>query len=115
VALAAMAAMTRIPGLALFPALGSNTCDRIRRRQRLRQDRLVAFDQKAAVLYAILAIGPIVIGSSYEWRYGYRWNSCGPGRSGGTARRALPATFATGIIFEAPIFPAAPRRVSGIA
>jgi hypothetical protein len=61
-ALAAMASMTRIPGLALFPALGL---------EYLRQHGFKAGALRGAPpLVAILAIGPIVIGSYYYWRYG---------------------------------------------
>ena len=60
-ALAAMASMTRIPGLALFPALGL---------EYLRQNQFRAASLRKAPLYiAILAIGPIVIGGYYYWRY----------------------------------------------
>jgi len=59
--LAAMASMTRIPGLALFPALGL---------EYLRQnDFRAASLRKAPAYLAILAIGPIVIGGYYYWRY----------------------------------------------
>jgi hypothetical protein len=61
-ALAAMASMTRIPGLALFPALGL---------EYLRQnDFRLASLQKAPIYIAILAIGPLVIVGYYFWRYG---------------------------------------------
>jgi hypothetical protein len=61
-ALAAMASMTRIPGIALFPALGL---------EYLRQhDWQPRFSKEALICIAILAIGPIVIGGYYEWRYG---------------------------------------------
>lgn len=61
-ALAAMAAMTRIPGIALFPALAL---------EYLRQhDCKVVSIKRAAGLVAILAVAPIVIGSYYHWRYG---------------------------------------------
>lgn len=61
-ALAAMAAMTRIPGLALFPALAFEF---------LRQNEFKAASlRRGAGLVAILAIAPIVIGSYYSWRYG---------------------------------------------
>lgn len=60
--LAAMASMTRIPGVALFPALGLEYL----RQNGFRFDSL----RKAAPYVAILAIGPIVIGSYYYWRYG---------------------------------------------
>jgi len=60
-ALAAMASMTRIPGIALFPALGL---------EYLRQnDFRVASLRKAPACIAILALGPIVIGGYYYWRY----------------------------------------------
>ena len=72
-ALAAMAALTRIPGIALFPALGL---------EYLRQNvfpsspsgfggtsRLSSINRGVG-LVAILAIAPIVIGSYYYWRYG---------------------------------------------
>jgi len=53
--------MTRIPGLALFPALGL---------EYLRQnDFRAASLRKAPAGIAILAIGPIVIGGYYFWRY----------------------------------------------
>src|SRR6185436_18958801 len=61
--LAAMAAMTRIPGLALFPALGL---------EYLRQhDWRIGSARKAMVCIAILSIAPAVVGSYYGWRYGY--------------------------------------------
>jgi hypothetical protein len=57
-----MASMTRIPGIALFPALGL---------EYLRQhDWQPRFSKEALICIAILAIGPIVIGGYYEWRYG---------------------------------------------
>ncbi len=61
-ALAALAAMTRIPGIALFPALGL---------EYLRQNdfRLPPL-KRGAALVAILAIAPVVIASYYSWRYG---------------------------------------------
>ena len=60
-ALAATASMTRIPGLALFPALGL---------EYLRQNDFRAESlRKAPAGIAILAIGPIVIGGYYYWRY----------------------------------------------
>ena len=60
-ALAAMASMTRIPGLALFPALGL---------EYLRQNEFRSESLRKALPYiAILAIGPIVIGVYYYWRY----------------------------------------------
>lgn len=61
-ALAAMAAMTRIPGIALFPALGLEYLRQHDWRPRLSREALICI--------AILAIGPIVVGGYYEWRYG---------------------------------------------
>jgi hypothetical protein len=80
-ALAAMASMTRIPGVALFPALG---LEYLRQNPpspggfHLRQGYGgqvggTGWSQsikRAAVLIAILAIGPIVLGGYYYWRYG---------------------------------------------
>lgn len=60
-ALASMAAMTRIPGIALFPALGLEFL----RQQNWRLGPI----GKAAACVAILATAPIVIGVYYEWRY----------------------------------------------
>jgi hypothetical protein len=61
-ALAAMAAMTRIPGIALFPALGL---------EYLRQRRFsLPSIKRGAGLVAILAIAPIVLGAYFYWRYG---------------------------------------------
>jgi hypothetical protein len=61
-ALATMAAMTRIPGLALFPAIG---LEYLRRHD---------FDwrslKREVPSLLILAAGPLIIGSYYEWRYG---------------------------------------------
>lgn len=61
-ALAAMASMTRIPGLALVPALGLEFL----RQHDFRLDAL----RKGAPYIAILAIGPVVIAAYYSWRYG---------------------------------------------
>ncbi|MEP6783030.1 MAG: hypothetical protein ABI983_05125 [Acidobacteriota bacterium] len=59
---AALASMTRIPGIALFPALGL---------EYLRQnDFQIASIKRGLPLILILLIGPIVIGSYYEFRYG---------------------------------------------
>ena len=111
-ALAAMAAMTRIPGLALFPALGLEYL-----RQNPPSPRGFGGTgwspsiKKAALLIAILAIGPIVIGSYYEWRYGYpleflRARQIGWNRASGVAGYVRDFNY----FFEAPIFPC-----SGIA
>jgi len=60
-ALAAMASMTRIPGLALFPALGL---------EYLRQNDFRFEPLRKAPLYiAILAIGPVILGGYFYWRY----------------------------------------------
>ena len=69
--LAAMAAMTRIPGVALFPALA---LEYLRQNppspQGFGATGRVASVKKAAGLVAILAIAPIVIGAYDDWRYG---------------------------------------------
>lgn len=61
-ALATMAAMTRIPGLALFPAIA---LEYLRRHD---------FDWRAVrkelPSLLLLAAGPIIIAAYYEWRYG---------------------------------------------
>jgi hypothetical protein len=72
-ALAAMAAMTRIPGMALFPALGLEFL-----RQNdfplspagFRGTSRLSSIKKGVGLAAILAIAPIVLGAYYYWRYG---------------------------------------------
>jgi hypothetical protein len=61
-ALAAMASMTRIPGLALFPAI---VLEYLRR-----HDFDVRSLAKEIPSWLILAAGPIIIGAYYEWRYG---------------------------------------------
>jgi hypothetical protein len=61
-ALAVLAMMTRVPGIALVPALGLEYL-----RQ---QDWKPSSLKNAAALAAILAIGPIAIGAYYQWRYG---------------------------------------------
>jgi hypothetical protein len=106
-AVAAMAAMTRIPGLALFPALGFEYL-----RQNPPSPRGFGGTgwspsiKKAAVLIAILAIGPIVIGSYYEWRYGdplefLRARQVGWNRASGIAGYVRDWNY----FFEAPLFP----------
>ena len=60
-ALAAMASMTRIPGVALFPALAIEYS---------RQNGVRLDLRHRAPLIGILAIGPIVIAGYYDWRYG---------------------------------------------
>lgn len=61
-ALAAMAAMTRIPGAALFPAL-------ILEYLRQHDFKLKALRLQAGA-FAILAVAPVVLGSYFYWRYG---------------------------------------------
>ena len=60
-ALAAMASMTRIPGLALFPALGLEYL----RQNDFRFESL----RKVPIYVAILAIGPLVMAGYFSWRY----------------------------------------------
>lgn len=97
-ALAAMAAMTRIPGVALVPALGL---------EYLRQnDWRLGPAGKAITCIAILAAGPIVIGSYYEWRYDnplefLRARQVGWNRASGIAGYVRDWNY----FFEAPIFP----------
>ena len=97
-ALAAMATMTRIPGVALFPALGL---------EYLRQhDWKIGAKGKAAACLAILTIGPIVIAAYYEWRYGnplefLRARQVGWNRASGVAGYIRDFNY----FFESPIFP----------
>ena len=97
-ALAAMASMTRIPGLALFPALGL---------EYLRQNdfRLGVAAARAPVYIAILAIGPIVIGGYLllALRRSAGVSACAAARMesrGGLAGWARDF----GYFFESPIF-----------
>ncbi len=60
--LASMAAMTRIPGLALFPAI---VLEYLRR-----QDCDVRALRKQLPALALLAAGPVLIAVYYDWRYG---------------------------------------------
>ena len=96
--LAAMASMTRIPGIALLPALGL---------EYLRQnDFRVESVKKAPIYIAILAIGPIVIGAYYYWRYGdplafLHARQLGWNRAGGIAGWVQDF----GYFFQSPIFP----------
>ena len=62
-ALATLAAMTRIPGLALFPAI---VLEYLRR-----NDFALTSLRKFLPSLAILSIGPIAILLYYEWRYGH--------------------------------------------
>lgn len=61
-ALAAMAMMTRIPGVALIPALGLAYW-------RANDGRIVS-TRSVVICAAILATGPLVIAAYYQWRYG---------------------------------------------
>jgi hypothetical protein len=65
-ALAAMAVMTRIPGVALLPALVLEYA----RQQANGRTGQQANRRTAIACLAILAIGPIVIATYYQWRYG---------------------------------------------
>lgn len=97
-ALAAMASMTRIPGVALFPALGL---------EYLRQhDWKLHVTREAIVCLAILAIGPLVIGGYYEWRYGSPLEFL-HARQVGWKRASGLAGFARDFdyFFQPPIFP----------
>lgn len=102
-ALAAMAMMTRIPGVALVPALGI---------EYLRQNNWrIGFASKAATCLAILAIGPIVMASYYQWRYGnplefLHARQVGWNRASGIAGYVRDFNY----FFETPIF-----NCSGIA
>lgn len=99
-ALAAMATMTRIPGVALIPALGL---------EYLRQhDWKIGPRAKAAVCVVILAAGPILIASYYEWRYGnplefVRARQVGWNRASGLAGYVRDFNY----FFASPIFPCA--------
>lgn len=61
-ALATLAAMTRIPGLALYPAI---VLEYLRR-----HDFDLRSLAKEIPAFAILAIGPLALGGYYFWRYG---------------------------------------------
>ncbi len=101
-ALASMAAMTRIPGIALFPALGLEYL-----RQAIGPSGHRAIKIKHVVIcVAILAIGPLVIGAYYEWRYDnplefLRARQVGWQRASGVAGYVRDWNY----FFEAPIFP----------
>jgi hypothetical protein len=97
-ALASMAAMTRIPGIALFPALGLEYL-----RQ---QDWKIGPIGKPLICLVILATAPIVIGAYYEWRYDnplefLRARQVGWQRASGVAGYVRDWNY----FFEAPIFP----------
>ena len=97
-ALASMAAMTRIPGIALFPALGL---------EYLRQQHWRArISKEALTCLAILAVGPLLIAGYYEWRYGNPLEflvarQVGWKRASGVAGYLRDFNY----FFEAPIFP----------
>jgi hypothetical protein len=102
-ALAAMAAMTRIPGIALFPALGLAY---LRHATTRAEGSERASLKEAAICVAILAIAPVVIGSYYEWRYDnplefLRARQVGWNRASGIAGYLRDF----GYFFETPIFP----------
>lgn len=97
-ALAAMAAMTRIPGVALIPALG---VEYVRQ-----QNWKLKIDRQALVCAAILALGPILVAGYYEWRYGspiefLHARQVGWQRASGLAGYARDF----GYFFQPPIFP----------
>jgi hypothetical protein len=97
-ALASMAAMTRIPGIALFPALGL---------EYLRQQHWrVRISKEALACLAILAIGPLLIAGYYEWRYGNPLEFL-VARQVGWKRAAGVAGYLRDFnyFFETPIFP----------
>lgn len=95
---AAMAAMTRIPGIALVPALGL---------EYLRQNQWrIGPPRKAVACTAILMIAPAVIATYYEWRYGYpleflHARQLGWNRASGIAGYVRDWNY----FFAAPIFP----------
>jgi len=95
--LASAAMMTRIPGIALLPAFGA---------EYLRQNnwRIGSWSRVFACV-AILAIGPMVIASYYQWRYGnplefLHARQVGWNRASGVAGYARDF----GYFFETPIF-----------
>jgi hypothetical protein len=101
-ALAAMATMTRIPGIALFPALG---LEYIRQASGQSGHRAIKIKHVATCI-AILAIGPLVIGAYYEWRYDnplefLRARQAGWQRASGIAGYVRDWNY----FFEAPLFP----------
>jgi hypothetical protein len=97
-ALAATAAMTRIPGVALFPALGL---------EYVRQHHWkMKVSREAIMCVLILAIAPIVIASYYQWRYGspiefLHARQVGWKRASGVAGYVQDF----GYFFQAPMFP----------
>lgn len=127
-ALAAMAMMTRIPGVALLPALGieylrqhhwpvrlkpdptaMNKADSAgpgeRDSLKPREGRSSGGPLHAGLCLAILAVGPIVIASYYQWRYGspiefLHARQAGWNRASGIAGYVRDF----GYFFEPPIF-----------
>jgi hypothetical protein len=101
-ALAAMAAMTRIPGLALFVALGLEYLWQANSPTGEQANRI----RRAATCVAILMIAPLVIGAYYEWRYDnplefLRARQVGWQRASGIAGYVRDWNY----FFEAPIVP----------
>jgi hypothetical protein len=99
-ALASMAAMTRIPGIALFPALG---LEYLRQANRRTGQRAIG---QGAICLGILMIAPLVIGLYYEWRYDnplefLRARQVGWQRASGIAGYVRDWNY----FFEPPIFP----------
>jgi hypothetical protein len=97
-ALAAMAAMTRIPGVALLPALAL---------EYLRQQQWrIRISKQALICGAILALGPLIVAGYYEWRYGNPLEfvvarQTGWRRASGLAGYARDFNY----FFESPILP----------
>jgi hypothetical protein len=98
--LAAFASMTRIPGVALFPALALES---------LRQQNWQLRISKQAVIgIAILALGPIVIGAYYEWRYGNPLEFLDARQLGWKRASGLSGYVRDfGYFFQTPMFPCA--------
>jgi len=99
-ALASMAAMTRIPGIALFPALG---LEYLRQANRPTGRRAI---RQVAICLGILMLAPLVIGLYYEWRYDnplefLRARQVGWQRASGIAGYVRDWNY----FFESPIFP----------
>ncbi len=67
-ALAALAMMTRIPGIALLPALALEYLRQANGRTGERANGVMS--AQTLVCLALLAAGPILIASYYQWRYG---------------------------------------------
>lgn len=110
-ALAAMAMMTRIPGIALLPALGIEYWRQASRPTGERENGRTGGQANGIVsvrtlaYLAILASGPIVIASYYQWRYGnplefLHARQVGWNRASGLAGYARDFNY----FFEPPIF-----------